>query len=63
MKRDGLFVDSRLSGANIAETNAFMAGEKQILIFSDVGGTGCSYHADLNTVNRRRRSHYLLEAG
>ncbi|MEH1833757.1 MAG: strawberry notch C-terminal domain-containing protein [Nostoc sp.] len=40
-----------------------MAGEKQILIFSDAGGTGRSYHADLNAVNRRRRSHYLLEAG
>ncbi|MDZ8263616.1 strawberry notch C-terminal domain-containing protein [Nostoc sp. ChiQUE01b] len=40
-----------------------MQGDKQILIFSDAGGTGRSYHADLNAVNRRRRSHYLLEAG
>lgn len=58
-----LFVDSRGSGANIAETTAFMSDQKQILIFSDAGGTGRSYHADLNVVNRRRRSHYLLEAG
>ena len=58
-----LFVDSRGSGANIAETVAFMQGDKQILIFSDAGGTGRSYHADLNAANRRRRSHYLLEAG
>ncbi|WP_292844007.1 strawberry notch C-terminal domain-containing protein [Nostoc sp. NMS8] len=58
-----LFVDSRGSGANIAETTAFMQGDKQILIFSDAGGTGRSYHADLNAVNRKRRSHYLLEAG
>ncbi len=58
-----LFVDSRGSGANIAETAAFMQGDKQILIFSDAGGTGRSYHADLNAINRRRRSHYLLEAG
>ncbi|MBD2535551.1 strawberry notch C-terminal domain-containing protein, partial [Nostoc flagelliforme FACHB-838] len=58
-----LFVDSRGSGANIAETAAFMQGDKQILIFSDAGGTGRSYHADLKAVNRRRRSHYLLEAG
>jgi hypothetical protein len=58
-----LFVDSRGSGANIAETAAFMNGDKQILIFSDAGGTGRSYHADLNAVNRKRRSHYLLEAG
>ncbi|WP_242054347.1 strawberry notch C-terminal domain-containing protein [Nostoc sp. FACHB-888] len=58
-----LFVDSRGGEANIAETAAFMADEKQILIFSDAGGTGRSYHAGLNAVNRRRRSHYLLEAG
>jgi len=58
-----LFVDSRFCGANIAETAAFMADEKRILVFSDAGGTGRSYHADLNAVNRRRRSHYLLEAG
>ncbi|MHC0068001.1 strawberry notch-like NTP hydrolase domain-containing protein [Nostoc sp. UIC 10890] len=58
-----LFVDSRSSGANIAETTAFMSDQKQILIFSDAGGTGRSYHADLNAINRRRRSHYLLEAG
>ncbi|WP_375506042.1 strawberry notch C-terminal domain-containing protein [uncultured Nostoc sp.] len=58
-----LFVDSRGSGANIAETTAFMSDQKQILIFSDAGGTGRSYHADLNVVNRRRRSHYLLEPG
>jgi predicted RNA methylase len=58
-----LFVDTRSSGANIAESTAFMSNEKQILIFSDAGGTGRSYHADLNALNRRRRVHYLLEAG
>ncbi|MBU7585691.1 MAG: strawberry notch family protein [Nostoc sp. TH1S01] len=58
-----LFVDTRGNGTNIAETAAFMNGDKQILIFSDAGGTGRSYHADLNAVNRKRRSHYLLEAG
>ncbi|MDZ8262982.1 strawberry notch C-terminal domain-containing protein [Nostoc sp. ChiQUE01b] len=58
-----LFVESRGSGANIAETAAFMNGDKQILIFSDAGGTARSYHADLNAQNRQRRSHYLLEAG
>ncbi|MCC5669465.1 strawberry notch C-terminal domain-containing protein [Nostoc sp. CHAB 5784] len=58
-----LFVDSRGNGANIAETAAFMALEKRILIFSDAGGTGRSYHADLNAINRLRRVHYLLEAG
>ncbi len=35
----------RGASANAAETRAFMAGEKAILIFSDAGGTGRSYHA------------------
>jgi hypothetical protein len=32
--------------ANLAETQAFMDGAKRILVFSDAGGTGRSYHAD-----------------
>jgi hypothetical protein len=40
-----------------------MDDEKQILVFSDAGGTGRSYHADLAARNRRLRVHYLLEAG
>ena len=37
---------------------------KRILVFSDAGGTGRSYHADLSARKlRRRRIHYLLEAG
>ncbi|HLW91452.1 MAG TPA: strawberry notch C-terminal domain-containing protein, partial [Roseiarcus sp.] len=32
-------------------------------VFSDAGGTGRSYHAELSTKNRRLRVHYLLEAG
>src|SRR6202008_2441168 len=31
--------------------------------FSDAGGTGRSYHADMGAKNRRLRIHYLLEAG
>ncbi|MCC5666165.1 strawberry notch C-terminal domain-containing protein [Nostoc sp. CHAB 5784] len=44
-------MDSRGSSANIAETAAFMGDEKRILIFSDAGGTGRSYHADLYTLH------------
>ncbi len=33
------------------------------LVFSDAGGTGRSYHAELSAKNRRLRVHYLLEAG
>jgi hypothetical protein len=40
-----------------------MDDNKRILVFSDAGGTGRSYHADLGAKNRRLRVHYLLEAG
>src|SRR5215475_9767207 len=40
-----------------------MDDEKRILAFSDAGGTGRSYHADLTARNQRLRVHYLLEAG
>ncbi|WP_267347119.1 strawberry notch-like NTP hydrolase domain-containing protein [Sphingomonas sp. GM_Shp_2] len=56
-------VESRSSRTNLAETDAFMRGQKKILIFSDAGGTGRSYHASLTAANRSRRNHYLLEPG
>jgi len=40
-----------------------MRGAKKILIFSDAGGTGRSYHASLTCENQSRRNHYLLEPG
>ena len=40
-----------------------MEDKKHILVFSDAGGTGRSYHADLGSRNQRLRHHYLLEAG
>jgi predicted RNA methylase len=58
-----LQVKSRPGSANLGETQAFMDDKKRILIFSDAGGTGRSYHADLNAKNTRRRVHYLLEPG
>jgi predicted RNA methylase len=60
---DRLAVEARAGSANLAEAQAFMDDEKRILVFSDAGGTGRSYHADLATKNRRLRVHYLLEAG
>ena len=42
-----LALRNRPASANLAETAAFMAGEKRILVFSMAGGTGRSYHADL----------------
>jgi len=60
---DRLAIEGRPAGANLAETSAFMDDEKRILVFSDAGGTGRSYHADLGAKNQRLRVHYLLEAG
>jgi len=56
-------VENRAGSANLAETQAFMDDEKRILVFSEAGGTGRSYHADCRRRNRRLRVHYLLEAG
>lgn len=62
-KDDRLCVENRPPSANLAETSAFMDDDKRILVFSDAGGTGRSYHADRNAKNQRLRIHYLLEAG
>ena len=60
---DRLVVENRAGSANLAETQAFMDDQKRILVFSDAGGTGRSYHAELSARNARLRVHYLLEAG
>jgi hypothetical protein len=46
-----------------ADADAFMADKKPILVFSEAGGTGRSYHADLTKKNQRPRSHYLIQPG
>jgi hypothetical protein len=62
--RDGRrVVERRSASAAKAETDAFMAGKKRVLVFSDAGGTGRSYHADLAAQNQQRRVHYLVEPG
>ena len=58
-----LAVENRPGSANLAETQSFMDDKKRILVFSDAGGTGRSYHADLSARNQRKRVHYLLEPG
>lgn len=58
-----LKVQNRPPTSNLGETSAFMDDVKPILVFSDAGGTGRSYHADLAARNQRLRKHYLLEAG
>ncbi|KKC24072.1 strawberry notch-like NTP hydrolase domain-containing protein [Sphingomonas sp. SRS2] len=61
--RGGQRIEARSPRTNLAETDAFMRGAKRILIFSDAGGTGRSYHASLDAENQARRVHYLLEPG
>ena len=56
--------ESRPGSANIAETDAFQAGKKKVLIFSEAGGTGRSYHADNTSQSKNaRRAHYLVQGG
>jgi len=62
-KGSRLIVENRAASANLAETAAFMGDAKRVLVFSDAGGTGRSYHAELSARNRRLRVHYLLEPG
>jgi hypothetical protein len=62
--RDGRrVVERRSASAAKAETDAFMSRRKRILAFSDAGGTGRSYHADLDCRNQDQRAHYVTEPG
>ena len=56
-------LEARSARTNQAEASSFMNDEKKILIFSDAGGTGRSYHASLDAQNQRQRVHLLLEPG
>jgi hypothetical protein len=56
-------LESRSARSNLVETQAFMSGTKRVLVFSDAGGTGRSYHASLDVKNQERRVHFLLEPG
>ncbi len=56
-------LEGRSARTGQAEAAAFMAGRKRILVFSDAGGTGRSYHASLDAANQEQRVHLLLEPG
>jgi hypothetical protein len=45
------------------EAEEFMEGKRRVLVFSQAGGTGRSYHADRNAKNQQKRIHYILQAG
>lgn len=56
-------LERRSSSKASADADAFNADKKQILVFSDAGGTGRSYHAGLEYKNQRKRCHYLVQPG
>lgn len=56
-------LESRSTRTSQAEAAAFMQGRKRILVFSDAGGTGRSYHASRDVPNQQQRVHLLLEPG
>lgn len=56
-------VDHRGANANQHDASRFMAGDADLLVFSQAGGTGASYHASRDCQNQKRRKHYLLEPG
>ena len=62
--REGrMILERRSSSSAKTETDDFMGGRKDILVFSQAGGTGRSYHADRACANHKQRRHYLVEAG
>lgn len=64
VRRNGrLVVERRSTSANRAETDAFQSGRKRILVFSDAGGTGRSYHAAVNCGSPWKRAHVIVEYG
>jgi len=56
-------IEKRSKSHNKADVKAFLDDKKAILIFSEAGGTGQSFHAGANMKNQRRRIHYLIQPG
>jgi hypothetical protein len=56
-------LETRSTRTSQAEAAAFMEGRKRMLVFSDAGGTGRSYHASRDVANQEQRVHLLLEPG
>ena len=56
-------IETRSHKHNTADIASFMSGKKRILIFSQAGGTGVSYHASNKVKNKQKRIHYVLQPG
>jgi predicted RNA methylase len=56
--------EKRTQSTNAAEIDTYQQGKKKVLVFSDAGGTGGSYHADLRAPSKdARRVHYVVDGG
>jgi antirestriction protein ArdC/phage/plasmid primase-like uncharacterized protein/predicted ABC-type ATPase/proteasome lid subunit RPN8/RPN11/predicted RNA methylase len=53
----------RGKNAAMADAASFQSDKKDILVFSEAGGTGYSFHADNTAQNQRKRIHYILQPG
>ena len=56
-------VERRNDSKREKEKNDFLDGKRRILMFSDKGGTGFSYHAGANFKNQQKRYQYVVQAG
>ncbi len=56
-------IEKRSKAQARADAQDFQDGKRRILIFSDAGGTGFSFHASNRAKNKQRRVHYLVQAG
>lgn len=58
-------VEEQKHSATIAKVQVkqFKDDKRHILVFSGMGATGASYHADRGIKNQRRRIHFIIQAG
>jgi hypothetical protein len=60
----GWEIEERRPNDKDADVDAFLRGDRKILVFSlGAGGSGRSYHASSSFANQDRRVHYLVELG
>jgi hypothetical protein len=62
-RMNGQVVEDRCPEDVANDLKAFVNDAKQILVFSQAGGTGATYSAQRTFRNQRLRRHYVLQAG
>ncbi|MBA3013972.1 MAG: strawberry notch family protein [Proteobacteria bacterium] len=56
-------VEKRSPAIVAADAKGFNDGMKRILVFSQAGGTGFSFHSDKRFKNQEQRVHYIVQPG